>query len=97
MLTASHLTRKYSIDRSDAHEFIASLFYDHGVFVEISGEVHVSSDPKDDAFVETAIVADASYLVVEDAHLREPAVVALCSEHGIEVMDPATFVARLSN
>ncbi len=97
MLTASRdVARRYHIDPADAVEFIESIFYGAGEFVEITSTLHVSSDVDDDMFVETAIVASAHVLVAENRDLHEPAVRHLLHEHGIAVLYPKQFRTLLA-
>jgi predicted nucleic acid-binding protein len=63
--------------------------------VEITGTLQVCSDPKDDKFVETALVGQVDLLVSGDKHLHEPAVVALLAAAQVEVVRPADFVRAL--
>jgi putative PIN family toxin of toxin-antitoxin system len=86
----------YRIDPLHANEFIESIFYEVGEFVEITGELRVSSDPKDNMFVETAVVAKADYLVREDRDLREPAVHAMLRKHNIRGVFPKQLRQILS-
>jgi len=95
MLTTSRsVAQFYQIDRGEATEFAESVYF-VSEFVEITGALHVSSDPDDDMFVETAIVANANILVAEDSHLHEPLVQQLLREHHIKVMYPRHFRKKL--
>jgi putative PIN family toxin of toxin-antitoxin system len=59
--------------------------------VEIPGSLHVvPDDPDDDKFVECAVVSGASVIVSGDAHLLN-----LREYHGIAILSPAEFLARL--
>jgi predicted nucleic acid-binding protein len=78
-------------DAADAVEFIESIFYGIGEFVEIAGTLRVSSDVDDDMFVETAITARAQVLVAENRDLHEPAVRRLLHQNGVAVLYPKQF------
>lgn len=49
-------------------------------------------DPKDDAYIECALTARATYIVSNDRHFRHPDVAAF----GLTVMNAGEFVAELS-
>ncbi len=92
MLTTSRaVAQHYRIDPNDAVEFIESIFYGVGEFVEITGTLRVSSDVDDDMFVETAIAARAHVLVAENRDLHEPAVRRLLHAKGVAVLYPKQF------
>jgi putative PIN family toxin of toxin-antitoxin system len=63
--------------------------------VEIAGTLQVCSDPKDDKFVETALVGQVDILVTGDKHLHEAPVVAQLTAAEIEVVRPTVFVRAL--
>lgn len=97
MLSASRdVAQHYRIDPLDARDFVEAIFYQAGEFVAITGQVHVSSDPKDDLFVEAALTAKAAVLVAEDAHLHESAVHTLLGKNGIKLLYPKQFRKLLS-
>lgn len=55
----------------------------------------VSSDPKDNAVVLTAVLGSADVLCTLDRHLFEPAVVELCAGRQIRVLRDAELLAEL--
>jgi putative PIN family toxin of toxin-antitoxin system len=63
--------------------------------VEIAGTLQVCRDPKDDKFVETALIGQVDVLVTGDKHLHEAPVVAQLTAAEIEVVRPADFVRAL--
>jgi uncharacterized protein len=63
--------------------------------LQIPGTLQVCSDPKDDKFVETAVLGQVDLLVSGDKHLHEPAVVAHLATAQIDVIRPADFVRTL--
>ena len=91
LTTSPDVAQYYRIDAADAVEFIESIFYGVGEFVEITGTLHVSSDVDDDMFVETAIAARAHVLVAENRDLHEPAVRRLLHGHRVAVLYPKQF------
>lgn len=92
MLTSSRdVAQRFRIDVANATEFVESIFYGAGEFAEISGEIQVSSDKRDDMFVETAMVAHAYALVAEDGDLHEDPVRCLLRENGIRLLYPKQF------
>jgi predicted nucleic acid-binding protein len=84
---------KYNIRPELVDEFLGAIFYeaDAGVFVEIAGNVFVSSDPDDDMFAEAAVAGRAQFLVTEDPHLHEHSVKQYLCPHGIRVVWPNQF------
>jgi len=55
----------------------------------------VTTDPKDDPIVATAIASQAAVLCSLDGHLHQAEVVAYCRAHGIEVMPDVELMRRL--
>ncbi len=57
--------------------------------------VGVTADPDDDPIIATAMAASADVLCTLDRHLRTPAVVNYCAEHGVEVITDVELLERL--
>ena len=55
----------------------------------------VTTDPKDDPIVATAIASQAAVLCSLDRHLHQSEVVAYCRAHGIDVMTDVELMRRL--
>ncbi len=55
----------------------------------------VTTDPKDDPILATAIAGQAAVLCSLDRHLHRPEVVAYCRGHGIKVMTDVELMRRL--
>jgi uncharacterized protein len=55
----------------------------------------VSSDPKDDAIVASAVDGQAEVLCTLDRHLRDPAVLAYCAQRGIRVLSDIELLNEL--
>ncbi len=94
LLTKSKaVAQRFNIDVTLAEYFIEAISsVDVGAVVVDIGEPHrVCSDPDDDAFIETAIVGKARYLVSEDGDLHEDAVKRHLTAHGIRVVYPNQF------
>lgn len=94
MLTSSQsVSRKFRVDRTLAEYFVDAISSTSvgAVLVEIGEPPAVSSDPDDDEFIETAIVAHAQYLVSEDKHLHEGPVYEYLNARGIRVLYPNQF------
>jgi predicted nucleic acid-binding protein len=82
---------KYKIRPDLVDDFIGAIFYEAGIFVEITGYVFVSSDEDDDMFAEAAVVGGAQFLVTEDPDLHEDSVKQYLCPHGIRVIWPNQF------
>lgn len=96
MLTKSHaVAQHYQIDPQEAQRFVDGIFYSCGEYVEIDGTLRVSSDSKDDCFIETAIKGNAHYLVREDKHFRETAVTEILRANGVRGVFPQQFLKIL--
>ncbi len=55
----------------------------------------VTTDPKDDSILATAIAGQAAVLCSLDRHLHQPEAVAYCRAHGIEVLTDVELMRRL--
>ena len=56
-------------------------------FVDVSISITACPDPKDDKFLELAVVAGAEYLISGDGHLRN-----MSPFQGIRIVTPAEFI-----
>ena len=85
------LSNKFAMTKEAAEENIA-VVRESSVLIEIPGALHViKDDPEDDKFVETALVAGASWLVSGDKHLLR-----LGEYRGIKVISARTFLDMLA-
>jgi putative PIN family toxin of toxin-antitoxin system len=55
----------------------------------------VPGDAKDNPVVMTAIAGDADVLCTMDRHLLQPAVIAVCSHHGVRVLTDSQLLPML--
>jgi predicted nucleic acid-binding protein len=87
------VAQRFNIDRKLAEYFIEAVSSSEisAVVVDIDPPPYVSSDPDDDYIIETAVAGKARYLVSEDAHLHEPAVIEHLRQRGISVVYPKQF------
>lgn len=88
MLTKSiEIAEYFNIDPEHGREVVEIIYYQLGEFVEgVTGDVGWSSDVTDHKFEETAIVAEAEFLVSDDRDLHEPRVVDELRRRGIKVL-----------
>ncbi|WP_373522407.1 putative toxin-antitoxin system toxin component, PIN family [Aquiflexum sp.] len=81
--------RYFSIkDRIRIIESLRSRF----LFVEVSSNIHICRDPKDDMFLNLAIDAKATCIVTGDADLLE-----LNPFKGIPILSPREFLEKYQN
>lgn len=78
------------LTREEREQFLV-LFLHEATVVEISEEVQVCRDPKDDKFLELAVCGQASYLITGDEDL-----LTLQSFRGISILTPAQFLQKLA-
>jgi predicted nucleic acid-binding protein len=88
MLTESiDVAQYFNIDPKHGREVVEIIYYQLGEFVEgVTGDVGWSSDVTDHKFEETAIIAQAEFLVSDDRDLHEPRVVDELGRRGITVL-----------
>jgi hypothetical protein len=53
-------------------------------------------DASDLAVLQTADFGEADMIVTSDADFYDPAVISFCGEHGVEVCDEVSLLARLT-
>jgi putative PIN family toxin of toxin-antitoxin system len=67
--------------------------------VQLSGDIHLCRDPKDDMVIETAVRGNADVLVSNDKNLTDldDAALAYLAETGVRVLSPHQFLQLLDN
>jgi uncharacterized protein len=84
------LTRKFGRDPLEVQALLDELLA-QALVVEVAGKVKgVCRDPKDDAILETAWIADAEYLVAGDKDL-----LSLGEFRGTAIISPSAYINRL--
>jgi putative PIN family toxin of toxin-antitoxin system len=84
------------LHRLMAHALINAL-QQHGVWVELSGDIDLCRDPHDNMVLETALLGKAGYLVTRDDDIkRDLELVQKMAEWGIQVVSVQQFLNRLS-
>jgi uncharacterized protein len=78
------------VTREEREQFLVMLLREATV-VEITEEVHVCRDPKDDKFLELALSGGASCLVTGDQDL-----LVLHPFRGVPILTPAQFLASFA-
>jgi putative PIN family toxin of toxin-antitoxin system len=79
-----------------AHALINAL-RQHGVWVELRGDINLCRDPHDNMVLETALLGKAEYLVTRDDDLkRDLELIQKMAEWGIQVVSVQQFLNRLS-
>ncbi len=80
------LVDKFRWDESHAVATLDAIL-DFGMLVSLEGNVHLCRDPKDDMFLECAVVSGAKVLISGDRDL-----LSLGSVQGTRVITPAQYV-----
>jgi len=97
MLTTSiRVARKHAIDPIKAGQFVGIIFAKAGEEVIITGTLAVSSDVDDNPIIETGFAGRVDYVVSDDGHFHEPAVISLLRSAGIRVLRSYEFRAELT-
>ena len=87
----SVLRKKFSMTKEEAEENIV-VVREFSMLIDIPGTLRVvTDDPDDDKFVETALVAEAQWLVSGDKHLLR-----LAEYRGIKVISARAFLDLLA-
>ena len=89
------VAKRYNLDPVKAGAFVGLVLTKAGECQQITGLLKISSDPKDDMFIETAYLGKVDYLVTDDEDLFESGVVAHLRTVGVKVVRPSTFRAEL--
>jgi putative PIN family toxin of toxin-antitoxin system len=88
---------KYCLAEDEITEFI-ELLLRRAVLVAIGGDVKLCRDERDNMFLETAIVADARYLISRDDDLKgDSDLLAHMRAHEVEVISVSHFLRQLGN
>jgi putative PIN family toxin of toxin-antitoxin system len=96
VMVRPRLARRYGLGLEDASRLLA-LVRDQAVeLAEVTGEVRLCRDPRDDLFIETALKGRADVLVSRDDDLkRAPEVATLLAERGVRVLTVQRFLDAL--
>jgi putative PIN family toxin of toxin-antitoxin system len=92
VLSRPKVRSKYGATQEDADEFIA-LLRDQADMVSITGASQGCRDPKDDAFIETALAGRADVIVSEDRDLLD--MTASGQLVGVRVLTALQFLREL--
>lgn len=96
MLIDSRLSKKYRISRDAVERFVSIIFYcPTSVFVEFEEHGRYCSDPDDDPIIETAMRAQADYLVAKNGHFREPSANEALRDANVQLCYPDEFLDKL--
>lgn len=96
VLSRPKLIQKYGYPPERALDMVTDLRR-RAELVEITGRVLGCRDPKDDKFIETALLGRADYLVSVDKDLYdEPPLCEVLSQLGIHVMTVRSFAMELN-
>jgi len=90
------LARRYPLGTGDAGGLVALVGTAATGLVAVSGSLRLCRDPRDDMFIETAIVGRADVLVSRDDDLkRAPEVATILAERGVRVLTVQRFLNAL--
>lgn len=88
---------KYALVEDEIAQFI-ELLLRRAVLVAIGGQLKLCRDPRDNMFLETAIVAGAEYLVSRDDDLKgDSDLIEHMGAHGVEVISVSHFLHEIGN
>ncbi len=96
MLTTSRrVAQGYGLNPTAAGGFVGLIFAKLGEEVVIPETLVLSSDLDDNPIIETAIVGRVDYLVADEPHFHEPAVIAALRAAGIPLLYSNQFRKEL--
>lgn len=96
VLTRPRIARKYPITAEQVAEFLRLLTQRAHIVVP-SGTLHECRDPEDDLIIETALLAQAQYVVSRDDDIkRDLDLIEHLRAHGLVVASVQQFLDRLA-
>jgi putative PIN family toxin of toxin-antitoxin system len=97
VLTYPRVVAQHRLTPEDVGDFLAGLAQvaEMVQLPEAGAEVSMTTDPQDAPVLQTAILGEAQVLCTLDRHFYDPAVLAYCGQHGLEVLGDAELLARL--
>jgi putative PIN family toxin of toxin-antitoxin system len=97
VLERSHIRRRIRIADADIAATLDRLSRT-AIVVSPTGNLHLCRDPRDDILLETALLAEADYVVSRDDDIkRDLDLIAHLQQHGIDVLSVAQFLDHLAD
>lgn len=87
---------KYRIAEEEIKE-VEEAILEKAIFVPLAGMVKICRDPNDNAVLETAILANADYLITGDKDIKTPGLVTHLEEHGVKIIPVSKYVLQLGS
>ena len=95
VLHRSRIQQRFGVTEAQAEELLL-LITEKAIPVEISGELHLCRDVRDDMLLETAIVSGAKYIVSRDEDItRDSELVEELEKRHIRAMTISRFLAEI--
>jgi putative PIN family toxin of toxin-antitoxin system len=96
VMVRPRLARHYGLGLDDAARLLALVRDQAGDLAEVTGEIRLCRDPRDDMFVETALKGRADVLVSRDDDLKgAPDLATALRERGVRVLTVQRFLDAL--
>jgi putative PIN family toxin of toxin-antitoxin system len=98
VMVRPRLVRRYGFGLGYASRLLTLVHDKAGELAEITGDIRLCRDPRDDMVIETALVGRADVLVSRDDDLKHaPEVATLLAERGVRVLTVQQFLDRLED
>lgn len=95
VLHRPRIQQRFGVTEAQAEELLL-LITEKATPVEISGDLHLCRDPRDDIVLETAIVGGATHIVSRDENItRDLELLAQLEKRGIKTMSVSHFLAEV--
>jgi putative PIN family toxin of toxin-antitoxin system len=95
VLHRPRIQQKFGVTEAQAEELLL-LITKKAIPVEISGELHLCRDARDDMLLETAIVGSAKYIVSRDEDVtRDQELAEQLKKRGIKIVTVSRFLAEV--
>jgi len=95
VLYRPRIQQRFGVTEAQVEELLL-LITERATPVEISGELHLCHDARDDMVLETAIVGGAQYIVSRDEDItRDPELLEQLQKRGIKAVTVSRFLAEV--
>ena len=95
VLYRPRIQQRFGVTEAQVEELLL-LITEKATPVEISGELHLCRDARDDMVLETAIVGGAQYIVSRDEDItRDPELLEQLQKRGIKAVTVSRFLAEV--
>jgi putative PIN family toxin of toxin-antitoxin system len=96
VMVRPRLALRYGLGLEDAFRLLALVRDQAGELADVTGEVRLCRDPRDDMFVETALKGRADVLVSRDDDLKGASeLISVLMERGVRVLTVQRFLDAL--